>query len=153
MTLKVDSCAIRLRLLLLLCVCLDAGEELVSGSGFLDVFDADVNALLHVSVSDLLVEDDADGGFGDVVDNAGLSVVDFVWHTLLDCTVADYVHDIADPGGSLVFIVLPFAIDAEFVLVLSEVDGCGDRTSLLEAAREGISGTRTETVMVSRCGR
>lgn len=98
LTLKVDSCAVRLCLLLLLCVCLDTGEELISGSGFLDVFDADVYALLHVSVSDLLVENDADGGFGDVVDNTGLSVVDLVWHTLLDSTVTYYVHDVADPG-------------------------------------------------------
>jgi hypothetical protein len=106
LTLEVDSCAVGLCLLLLLCVCLDTGEEFVSGSRFLDVFNADVDALLHVSVSDLLVEDDSDGGFGDVVDDASLSVVDLVWHTLLDSTITDYVHDIADPGGLLVFIVL-----------------------------------------------
>lgn len=102
LTLKVDSCAVRLCLLLLLCVCLNTGEELISGSGFLDVLDADVDALLHVSVSDLLVEDDTDGGFGDVVDDTGLSVVNLVWHTLLDSTVCDYVHDIANPEGLLV---------------------------------------------------
>lgn len=104
MTLEVDPCAIRLCLLLLLRVRLDTGEEFVSGSGFLDVFDADVDALLHVSVSDLLVQDDADGGFGDVVDDAGLSVVDLVWHTLLDSSVTDYVHDVADPEACQSFL-------------------------------------------------
>ena len=44
-----------------------------------NVLDADVDSLLDVSVADLSVEDNADSVLGHVVDDACLSVVDFVW--------------------------------------------------------------------------
>ena len=43
------------------------------------MLDSDVDAFLDVAVTDLSVEDDADCGFCDVVDDACLAVVDFVW--------------------------------------------------------------------------
>ena len=46
------------------------------------MFDPHVDALLHVPVADLLVENDTDGGLGYVVDDAGLAVVDFVGHAV-----------------------------------------------------------------------
>jgi len=76
--LQVHGLARVLRLPLRRRVRFDTGKELVTGARLADVLDADVDALLDVAVADLSVEDDADGGFGDVVDDACLAVVDLV---------------------------------------------------------------------------
>lgn len=78
LSLEVEVLASLLCLALLGGVALDTSKELVPGAGVTDVLDADVDALLHVAVADLSVEDDTDGGLGDVVDNSGLAVVDLV---------------------------------------------------------------------------
>jgi len=94
--LEVQLLAIGLCLQLGLRVALHSLQEVLSRAGQLDVLDSHVDALLEVLVSDGLVEDDADGGLCYVVDYAGFAVVVFVWHTLLDGSVADYVDDVSD---------------------------------------------------------
>lgn len=74
--LEVHLLAALLGLALLGSVLLHSDQELLTGTGKTDVLDADVDALLDVAVADLLVEDDTNGGLGDVVDDTGLAVVD-----------------------------------------------------------------------------
>jgi hypothetical protein len=53
--LQVDVDALGLGLLPLLCVLLDTLDEVIPRSGLADMLNTDVNALLHVSVADLLL--------------------------------------------------------------------------------------------------
>lgn len=48
------------------------------------MLDAQVDALLDITVLDLLVDDNSDGALGNVVHNTGLSVVNLVWHTICE---------------------------------------------------------------------
>ena len=61
---------------------LDTADELLAGAGERDVLNAEVDALLDVAVLNLLVDDDTDGGLGNVVDDTSLSMVNLVWHTM-----------------------------------------------------------------------
>lgn len=98
LSLQLYALTLLLGLLPLACVLLHSGQELLSRSGMCDVFDSDVDSLLDVSVADLLVDDDTDGGLGNVVDYTSLSVVDLEWHTLLDSTIDSDIDDVTDPA-------------------------------------------------------
>ena len=61
------------------------------------MFYPDVDSLLHEAVADPFVEDDADGGFGDVVDDASFAVVNLVghavgWKHLISARVLVWMH-------------------------------------------------------------
>lgn len=82
--------ALGLGLLLLGGILLDTPQEILSRARVSDVLDADVDALLEVSVADLLIavlllglirglraydaQDDTDGGLGYVVNDASLRI-------------------------------------------------------------------------------
>ena len=106
-----------------------------------DVLETDVDALLQISVADLLVDDDADGGFGHVVDDSGLAVVDFVCHALLLCAVVLDVYDVADsvcfPVGGGVRVVIVGGGLGSWLRGLHKGTEL-DHTLLSEVAREPI---------------
>lgn len=90
LSLQMHMDTLLLRLALLNSVLLHSADELLARARVLDVLDAGVNALLHVSVVDTLVDDDTDSGLGNVVDNTGFTVVDLVGHTVK--MFSTYIH-------------------------------------------------------------
>jgi hypothetical protein len=81
LSLQVQVDTLLLSLALLDGVLLDTVDELLTGAGMGDVLDTDVEALLEVAVANTLVDDDADGGLGHVVDDTGLAVVVLIGKT------------------------------------------------------------------------
>merc|ERR1719219_28191 len=76
-------------------VLVDSVDETKSALGVLDVFNSEVDSLGNDVSSASFVYDDPDGVLGDVVYSTSFTVVDFVWHTLLDGTITFDVDDVA----------------------------------------------------------
>ena len=71
-------------------------EEVLSAAGVLDVLDADVQALGNDAVAHALVDLHSHCSRSDVPHEAGLAVVELVWHALLHGSVASDVDELAD---------------------------------------------------------
>ena len=67
------------------------------------MFYSDVESLGDDSVSDLLVDDDTQSSGVDVEDCSGSAVVIFVWHALVNGTIANDINNITDLVSGEVF--------------------------------------------------
>ena len=76
-------------------VLVDSVDESQSRFGVFDVLNSEVDSFGHDVSSDSLVDDDTDSVLGDVVDSTGFTVVDLMWHTLLNGTVTFDIDDVA----------------------------------------------------------
>lgn len=109
---------------------LDSLQEILAGSGGLNVLDSYIDPLLNVSMPDLLVDDYTDGGLGDVVHDTSLSVVDLVRHTFLHSPVDLDIDDVAHS-------------------VCLQISVQGDHALLAKVAAEGIASARSLSVRVT----
>ena len=60
-----------------------------------NVFNSDMNSLGDDSVANSFVDNDTDSLLVDIEDSASLSMVEFVWHALVDATVSNDVNEIS----------------------------------------------------------
>lgn len=110
-------------------VVLDSLQKFGSTLGVLDVFNSQTQSLFQVSVTDHLVDDNTNRRLGDVEDNTGLTLVDLVWHTLLDGTVGLDINDVTN------FVDL-------------QVGGQWNSTMLPEVTLEHVTSTRSVTMSI-----
>ena len=66
-----------LSFLLLLSVGNNTIQELLTTLGVLDVFNTDVDTLLQITVTNVLVNEDTDGRLGDIEDDTGTTILLF----------------------------------------------------------------------------
>lgn len=129
LTTKLNGLALGSSLSTLHLVGLHTVQEVLTALGVLDMLDTDVDALLHVTVANNLVNQDTDRGLSDVVDDTSLTVVVLVGHTLLDSTIDLDVDNVAD-------------------LVGLQVRGQTDLTMLSVSTLEKVARTSSDTVGV-----
>ena len=84
----------------LLCIVgLDSGDESKSALRFSEMVDSDVASLWDDSSVDELVKNDTAGMSGDVENSSGFTVIELVWHTLVDGTVGNNIDVISNLVG------------------------------------------------------
>lgn len=118
--------------LLLQFVLLDTGKETLTALGLVHVLDANVDVLVDNTVTHNLVHTDTDSALGDVVHTTSATVVELVWHTLVDSTVGLDIHVVTD-------------------LERTQVRRKLDHTALTEWSGKHITRTRTVTERVRHC--
>ena len=96
LSLQANPFAVLLCLLSLLLVLLDALQKVIPALAVPDMLDSDVDSLLHQSIPHLLVDNDAKGTRGDVEDDTGAAVVEFVGHAALLGRVGNNVDKLAN---------------------------------------------------------
>ena len=78
---------------------LDSGDESKSALRFSEMIDPNVASLWDDSSVNELVKNDAAGMSGDVENSSGFTVIELVWHTLVDGTVSNNIDIISNLVG------------------------------------------------------
>ena len=98
-SLGVDFHSLCLGLSLLGIIFSDSSLESFSALTSTDMLDSDVDSLGDDSSSNLFVDDDSNGMLGNIKYSSSLSVVELVWHTLVDATVGNDINVITFSVG------------------------------------------------------
>lgn len=126
LTLQADLHSISTSLSTSLVVSTGTLQKVITALAVVDVLNTNIDTLLHVTITDLLVNNHTDGMRGHIENNTGLSMVELVRHTTVNSTVGLDVNNITD-------------------LVGLHVSRQLYHTMLTEVAREEMTGTSTET--------
>merc|ERR1719362_968756 len=95
-SLRFNLLACLLGLDLSLIVGLNSLDESESASGFSHMLNTNVDSLLDESSINALVDNDTDGMGSHVENTTSLTVIEFVWHTLVDRTISEHIDVVTD---------------------------------------------------------
>lgn len=129
LSLQLHENALLFGLLTQFLILLHTCQEILSALGVINMFNADIDSLGDDFSTYSLVDDNSKSVCSDVEYSSRFSVVSFVWHTLLDSTVAFDVYDIT-------------------YFVCFHVGGQGDDSMSPEFTGEQIPRTATVTLWV-----